>query len=145
MAIGSHLAGRAIDVSRTTAAHALSYGITKRFGLSHGHAVAVTLGAFIELHADAARSVDGIADSQDELEAAVGEILHYLRAEDGAEARDAFEGLALSIGLDLSLAGAGANEGDVYRLARTVNVERLGNNPIALDEDQLTTLLLDAI
>jgi alcohol dehydrogenase len=40
MAIGSHLAGRAIDISKTTAAHALSYNLTKRFGVSHGHAVA---------------------------------------------------------------------------------------------------------
>ena len=30
MCIGSHLADRAIDISKTTAAHALSYAITKR-------------------------------------------------------------------------------------------------------------------
>lgn len=36
---GSYWAGRAIDISRTTAAHALSYYMTSRYGIPHGHAV----------------------------------------------------------------------------------------------------------
>lgn len=37
--LGSYWAGRAIDISRTTAAHALSYYLTVRYGVPHGHAV----------------------------------------------------------------------------------------------------------
>ena len=37
--LGSYWAGRAIDISRTTAAHALSYLMTARYGIPHGHAV----------------------------------------------------------------------------------------------------------
>lgn len=37
--LGSYWAGRAIDISRTTAAHALSYYMTANFGIPHGHAV----------------------------------------------------------------------------------------------------------
>ena len=37
--LGSYWAGRAIDISRTTAAHALSYYLTATYGLPHGHAV----------------------------------------------------------------------------------------------------------
>ncbi len=37
--LGSYWAGRAIDVSRTTAAHALSYYMTATYGIPHGHAV----------------------------------------------------------------------------------------------------------
>ena len=36
---GSYWAGRAIDISRTTAAHALSYYMTAKYGIPHGHAV----------------------------------------------------------------------------------------------------------
>jgi alcohol dehydrogenase class IV len=57
MTIGSHLAGRAIDISRTTAAHALSYGLTTRHGISHGHAVALVLGPIIQAHAEATPGV----------------------------------------------------------------------------------------
>jgi len=37
--LGSYWAGRAIDISRTTAAHALSYFLTAEYGIPHGHAV----------------------------------------------------------------------------------------------------------
>ena len=37
--LGSYWAGRAIDISRTTAAHALSYHMTQTYGIPHGHAV----------------------------------------------------------------------------------------------------------
>lgn len=37
--LGSYWAGKAIDISRTTAAHALSYFMTARYGIPHGHAV----------------------------------------------------------------------------------------------------------
>lgn len=37
--LGSYWAGRAIDISRTTAAHALSYYLTAHYGIPHGHAV----------------------------------------------------------------------------------------------------------
>ena len=36
----ANLAGRAISITGTTAGHAMSYRLTKKFGLAHGHAVA---------------------------------------------------------------------------------------------------------
>lgn len=41
MMLGAYWAGRAIDISRTTAAHAYSYILTSRYGIPHGHAVAM--------------------------------------------------------------------------------------------------------
>jgi alcohol dehydrogenase len=43
LAWGAHLAGAAIDHTRTTAAHALSYALTARYALPHGAAVALHL------------------------------------------------------------------------------------------------------
>ena len=37
--LGAYWAGRAIDISRTTAAHAFSYYLTSHYGIPHGHAV----------------------------------------------------------------------------------------------------------
>lgn len=50
MAVGSQLAGEAINRSRTTLPHSLSYAITKQIGLPHGHAVAHTLPAVLARH-----------------------------------------------------------------------------------------------
>ncbi|MGL5253619.1 MAG: phosphonoacetaldehyde reductase, partial [Brevinema sp.] len=43
VAQASHWAGEAINITRTTVAHALSYKITSLYGVPHGHAVALTL------------------------------------------------------------------------------------------------------
>ena len=50
LAIGANMAGRAINIAKTTAPHALSYGFTKYAGLPHGHAVALTLPYFLGAH-----------------------------------------------------------------------------------------------
>ena len=46
VAIAANLAGRAINISLTTAAHAYSYGFTTYLNIPHGHAVALTLPFF---------------------------------------------------------------------------------------------------
>jgi alcohol dehydrogenase class IV len=141
MALGAHLAGRAIDLSRTTAAHALSYGITKRHGLSHGHAVGVTLGAFIEAHAEAGPERLRAGVDAGRHRAAMDAILGGLGAADGADARARFDGLMRRIGLATGLSAAGAAPGDRAGLAAAVNAERLGNNPVRFDDRDLAALL----
>lgn len=142
MTIGSHLAGRAIDVSRTTAAHALSYGITKGYGISHGHAVALSLGGFIEFHAAATPEL--LQDSVDPgvHAAALTEIATALGASDGPDARRRFTALVRGIGLSPSLPEAGiTTEPERQALARAANAERLGNNPVRLTTEQLAEIL----
>ncbi len=47
---GSVLAGKAINISKTTAPHALSYYFTNIHNISHGHAVALTLSKIYHLN-----------------------------------------------------------------------------------------------
>ncbi|MPZ26657.1 MAG: iron-containing alcohol dehydrogenase [Micromonosporaceae bacterium] len=142
MALGSHLAGRAIDISKTTAAHALSYAITKRYGVSHGHAVALTLGQFVEAHAAAPAGrlqpgMDPAAHRE-----AMAEILHRLGAAGGVDARRRFTGLLERLGLTPGLGEIGVRTAaDRRRLAGAVNAERLGNNPVRFSGPELAALL----
>lgn len=142
MCIGSHLAGRAIDVSKTTAAHALSYAITKRFGHSHGHAVALTLGKFIERHTAA-----GAADLQSNVDIGIhSRTMNFiggcLGAKTGAEARQSFEQLLRRIGLHATLAEAGIVDAeDKAALISSVNVERLQNNPVKFSAEDLRHIM----
>lgn len=145
MAIGSHLAGRAIDISKTTAAHALSYGITKGYGLSHGHAVAMTLGAFIEAHAVAGDDRLQPAVRPEDHAEAMRDVLGALGAENPADARSRFVALAERVGLTMGLDRIGAGDrGALEALAAGVNVERLGNNPVRFTEIELVSLLSTA-
>lgn len=142
MSLGSHLAGRAIDVSKTTAAHALSYGLTKRHGVSHGHAVATSLGPFIEAHAaaPAERLQPGVDPAAHD--AAVTEVITALGAEDGPSAHRAFVALVERIGLEPRLTALGVTDDEeLAALVRTVNVERLGNDPVRFDGDDLAAVL----
>ena len=145
MCVGSHLAGKAINISKTTAPHALSYGLTMRHGVSHGHAVALTLGAFLELHAEAGGeqlqpSVDPAVHA-----AAMGEVLSLLGAADGPDARGRFEQLLSDVGLEHGLAFVGLDSAEERgALARAVNAERLGNNPVILDQRGLKAVLAAA-
>ena len=47
MLISSNLAGKAINISKTTAPHAVSYPFSSMFGISHGHAVSLTFEKFL--------------------------------------------------------------------------------------------------
>lgn len=142
MCTGSHLAGRAIDISRTTAAHALSYAITQNYGVSHGHAVALTLGGFLQAHAEAPNGALQPGIEPDQHEAVVGEILDRLGASNGAEARQTFLDLMKRLGLSTTLSEVGiATAEERAGIAASVNPERLGNNPVLFDEAGLAALL----
>lgn len=142
MAAGSHLAGRAIDISKTTAAHAMSYGITKGYGLPHGHAVALTLPYFIEAHASAApESLQDKVSPQRHAEA-MSRILRALGADSPQSARERFVELAEKCGLSVNPADSGITDrAKMADLTARVNVERLGNNPMVFTAESLTDLL----
>jgi len=139
---GAHLAGRAIDISKTTAAHALSYGLTKGYDVPHGHAVGLTLGAFIAVHAEAAPeelqpSVDVVTHR-----AVMAEILALLGVNDGAAAHGRVDELLAEVGLPPGLRANGVATAEQRRaLADGVNAERLGNNPVVFDTVGLERLL----
>lgn len=139
---GAHLAGRAIDISKTTAAHALSYGLTKGYGVPHGHAVGLTLGAFIALHADAAPEQLQPSVEVGTHRAVMEEILTLLQVADGRGAHRRIDELLAQVGLPPGLRANGVTTPEQRRdLAESVNVERLGNNPVVFDTDGLQALL----
>jgi len=145
MCIGSHFAGRAIDISRTTAAHALSYGLTKRYGLSHGNAVALTMPAFIAAHATSPtdRLQPGITPLSHER--AMCTIVAALGTSTAPQASNRFRELTRVLGLmptldsDLPI-GIVADQ-----LITTVNAERLANNPVRFTAAELRTLVIESL
>ena len=50
MSIAAYYSGKAINISKTTAPHAVSYPITTYLGLPHGHAVSLTLPQFMKFN-----------------------------------------------------------------------------------------------
>lgn len=144
MTVGSHLAGRAINLSRTTGAHALSYALTRRYGVSHGHAVALTLGAFMDAHAEASASELQSAVRWPAHRQALEDIALLLDASDPAMSGDRFVALGRKLGLDMALADVGVRTpAEIRSLADAVNGQRLSNNPIHFTRAELTELLME--
>ena len=142
MCTAAHLSGLAIDTSRTTAAHALSYVLTTRHGLAHGHAVALMLGPLLEYN-----SAVSEADCNDRrgsafVRARIVEILRALGAADGAAGRRLLTGLLERLDLETTLSAVGASSASSRRvLVDGVDADRMGNNPRALDRSQLAAIV----
>ena len=46
----ANYSGKAINITKTTAPHAVSYPFTAHYGISHGHAVALTFNDFMKFN-----------------------------------------------------------------------------------------------
>ena len=145
MSLGSHFSGRAIDISRTTAAHALSYGLTKRYGVSHGHAVALTVPAFIAAHGASPSSRLQPTVTPAGHQRAMRTVVAALGATSAAEARARFRALAHALGLRNPIESDMSPDLIADQLVATVNAERLANNPVRLSPGDLRSIVIDSL
>lgn len=119
----ANYAGRAINITATTAAHAMSYKITSMYNLPHGHAVAVCMPEVWDYMID---HTDDCIDSRG---------AEYLRntLSDISEmfSLDSFKQLMAD--LEMEYPTSENKEADVNLLTESVNPVRLKNNPVALE------------
>ncbi|MDO5470083.1 MAG: phosphonopyruvate decarboxylase [Akkermansia sp.] len=127
MAKASYLAGKCISITRTTAAHALSYKITQEYGIPHGHAVALSLPGLAELHYNNSEVNSPLRDKMLKLAELLG-------IKNG-EFRNWFAELYHKIGLTYSTEEL--HIAPLQEIACAVNTERLANNPLPLTTAQL--------
>jgi alcohol dehydrogenase class IV len=143
MAEAAHLAGKAINITKTTAPHAISYPITSYFGIAHGHAVALTLPSILEYNGAVAR--EDVLDPRGASYArgTIMEIVEQLGAKDIASARGQLEHLMDRIGLERRLSALGIkSEEDIDLIIRNgFNPERVRNNPRLLTKTALREIL----
>ncbi len=130
MLLAAYESGCAIRISRTTAAHAMSYQITKKLGYAHGHACMLTLP---HLWAHLLQS-GGKAELLNELAAIIGQ--------DAAKVPEFLLKLIADAGMTSE---RHPDEALLDVLAASVNVERLGNHPEKLSGDELRAIYREAL
>ena len=126
--LGANDAGKAINITRTTVPHALSYTLTSKYGYPHGHAVALCFPFFFN---------------------------YYLEGKANAYRGDDYENYLSKMNLLRSLLNVGQDpfmfmKEYIHRLglgfdpirdfedhvvAHGLNAERAGNTPIAINEE----------
>ena len=145
MSRGSYLAGKSINLAKTTAAHAMSYPMTRLFGIPHGHSVALTIGSFIEfnshLNSDNISDSRGIKHVLNELE----QINKLFNVKSSKEARIKINSLMDKIGLERSLSQLGINDEEILKITENLNSERLSNNPRRVEKRDARNILKDLI
>ena len=139
MCRASHLAGKAINITKTTAPHALSYALTSRYGVPHGMAVAFTLAPVFAFNANLTDHDCTDPRGAPAVRERISRIVDVLGG-------GGVEPACASIHKLLSQLGCGAlsdvcRESDLVSIVDSVNVERLSNNPRRASREQLLDIL----
>ena len=142
MAKAAQLAGRAIDVSYTTAPHALSYAITHDFGVPHGHAVALTFGPILLYNSQVTDSDVQHPAGARRVRQIIDEVCAALGCSNPAAAAHEFSHLIKTVGLPTRLRDVGITSPDQRKLiAGAVDSTRLSNNPRRLTQETIRVIL----
>ena len=135
--LGANYGGRAINITATTAAHAMSYKITSLYGLPHGHAVAICLPEICEYmlsHMDKCIDVRGT----EYLNSIFSSIAQAMGCQTPIEAIVMFREIMKD--MEIINPVSEKKSSDVIVLTSSVNPVRLKNNPIKLNESAISSL-----
>lgn len=116
--LAANYAGRAINITATTAAHAMSYKLTSLYGIPHGHAVGLCLPKVWEVMTDAEQLRKVFAELPVDLD--------WIRQ------------LLADLGMEYPVSQN--REQDLEILTASVNPVRLKNNPVMLEKDTLKAM-----
>lgn len=132
----ANLAGQAINISKTTAAHAWSYAITSHYSVPHGHAVWLTLPRIFEMHASASASMVTDPRGIDHLQHIMRRLMELLSIDSAEKCEESLKAYLRSINVENDLANLGVDTTDKREfLSKQVNMQRMSNNPIAFSND----------
>ncbi len=138
----SHLSGKAINISKTTGPHALSYALTMRYGIPHGYAVILTLPGFFIYNAAASGERISPELSFREHSERMENLCRLLGVKTPEEAAGRIRGMIKEAGFKPDLKELGIKEEeDIRYLVKSVNAARLSNNPVLADEEGLREVL----
>ena len=131
----AHTAGQAINITQTTAGHAMCYKITSLFHSAHGHAAILCDRVLFPWMAE---NTDKCTDPRGEeyLKATLDEIGRAMGCKDATEGAEKLR--SIFDNLELEVPTATAEQFEI--LKNSVNPVRLKNHPIALDVDTIDSL-----
>lgn len=131
----ANLAGKAINITQTTAGHAMCYKLTSIYGIAHGHAAALCVS---KLFPFMVYNIDRCIDKRGEqyLYSVFNKIAKAMECPDIKSAVAKFDEIVNSLNLTIPE----VKEGDYEILKKSVNPDRLKNNPVKLDIEMIDNL-----
>ena len=135
MLMAAHYAGKAINITQTTAGHAMCYKITSLFGCAHGHAaILCDRILFPWMIENADKCID--SRGKEYLLDTLNDIGQVLGCDDAKQGAKKLSDLFIELELEIPV----ADKKQFEELRSSVNPERLKNHPISLDNDTISDL-----
>ena len=125
--LGAYLAGRAIAESKTTACHALSYGLTAEYGLKHGEAVALLLPGIIKV---------AYENRDDTLNRTLLLVFNIFGTSCLDEFLDQYNQMCSALNLRSTIKEPFLPD----NLLSKISIERLNNHPVTLDKQTILNI-----
>ena len=136
MQLAAHLSGKAINISRTTAAHALSYPLTIHHKISHGHAVALTLPKFIQINSETSKYEINDTRGVEFINSIMKQLYKLFSSSTYDECIEFFNSLMDDLSLERNFKNLGIESSrDIDRIINEINIERFNNNPVKISLD----------
>jgi alcohol dehydrogenase class IV len=126
IALGSYLAGKAINISKTTASHALSYAITKLYNIPHGQAVSITIANLMKYNFQN-NNHELLNISIDKLNNRMAILLDSIKEKTIKDGIKKIKSIIFETGMTVDI-----SKFDINKISQNVNIERLGNNPVKI-------------
>jgi len=139
LSIASHLSGKAINITKTTAPHAFSYAFTSYYNIPHGHAVALSLPFFFKYNANISDKDCIDKSGVDNVKVRINDILDILGIQ-SSEIESVLINFIESLGLNLNIEEL-IPDFNPSILIDNINIERLSNNPRKVTDKTISDFL----
>ena len=134
MLLGANYSGKAINISKTIAPHALSYPFTTLYDIPHGHAVSLTFNEILKFNFINLNRSKNPTDLRSKYEI----LFNLTKTSNIDDLNSYFEKLKKDLGLEQDYKKLNINlTSDKEKFFSGINNQRLKNNPIKIVKDDL--------
>ncbi len=140
MSVAANLAGKAISISKTTAPHATSYPFTSLFNISHGHAVALFFEKFFKFNFENLSKSETSFNLSERFDL----IFKVLKVRNINDFNLKISELKNKSNLEDDLTKLNVDTKKNYKkIMDGINLLRLGNNPVKINEGDIYKIIVD--
>ena len=140
MSLASNLAGKAINISKTTAPHATSYPFTSLFNINHGHAVGLFFESFFKYNFDNLDKSETSFDLKKRFEL-IFNLFNVININDFNSKISLMKSKA---NLESDLKNLNINvKKNSEKIINGINLLRLGNNPVKIGQNDIYKIIIN--
>ena len=142
MSLAAFYAGKAINISKTTAPHAISYPFTSYFGVKHGQAVSYTLCDCLNFNYQNLK----LSSTSFDLNSRFNKLFDIFKVSSIDDLDRKISQMVKNIGLSTDIRDFNVKKiDDINLILENINSERLANNPVKIDVNFVKSILTKKI